>query len=1289
MSQFVHLHVHSHYSILDGMSKIPDLIKKCKHLGMNAVALTDHGNMYGIKEFLNCAKKENDKVKDAIKAQEAIAADASASPEQQEQARREVEALKASLFKPILGMEAYCARRSLHQKDKNVKEVNPETGTERIVDSSGYHLILLAKNMQGYRNLCKLSSIAFTEGFYNRPRIDHEVLKEHREGLICCSACLGGEIPQLILKGDLDKADSAVQWFKGVFGDDYYIELQRHHTTKPNSNQNVFQTQQRVNPVLVELARKHGVKLIATNDVHFVEEEHGEAHDRLICISTRKDYDDPNRMHYTKQEWLKSPEQMAEIFADLPEALANTLEVAQKVELYSIDSDPLMPIFPIPEDFGTEEQLRQRVSEQELLHEFTSDEHGKPIMSQQDAEKKVARLGGYNRLYRIKLEADYLAELTYRGAHIRYGEQLSPEQEERIRFELHTIKTMGFPGYFLIVQDYIRAARQELGVSVGPGRGSAAGSVVAYCLWITDIDPLKYNLLFERFLNPDRISLPDIDTDFDDAGRARVLEWVTQKYGKEKVAHIITYGTMASKSAIADVGRVQKVPLAEVNRIKGYIPARFPDNVKGKDGKDLPVTLSNCYAHVPEMRSIMQSTDQNDLREMLTYAQHLENTNRQVGVHACGVIIGSDDLSKFAPMATIKDKESGEDLLVTQYEGSVVESVGLIKMDFLGLKNLSVIREAVDLLKNKGIEVDIDHIPLDDAKTFKLFCDGLTVGVFQFESDGMRKYLRELQPSTLEDLIAMNALYRPGPMDYIPQFIARRHGRQPVTYDLPQMEAQLKETYGITVYQEQVMILSRELAGFTRGESDTLRKAMGKKQKDVLAKLEGKFLEQGEQRGHDTAKLKKIWADWVKFAEYAFNKSHATCYSWIAYQTAWLKANYPSEYMAALISCSINNNSDVEKFVKECRNMHIRVLPPDINQSAETFAVMPNGDIRYGLLGIKGMGTSAVQNIMEARKDGPFKDIFDLVERINLQAVNRANIEVLVVSGALDSIRTTSRRAMLEPDAKGVPYLETLLRYGAKVQAERNNPQMSLFGTSDEASANITKPMPQNVEEWSSLEMLNKERELMGIFISAHPLDPFRFELEHVCTNTLEDLANLQPLKGHNVVVSGIVLSAEERFGNNGRKYGRVVIEDYSKKYEFSLSNKNFDSYWNLMHKDNMLVVSGNVQPSFSDPSKLYFNINSVSSLHDVRPTIRSITIDIPTEAVTAPFVDELCQVLQPEQKTAGKQKGAPQVALRVRLTDAAQNQTVNMYSRSYFVSITDQLIDFLNTNNLGINVMR
>ncbi|MBQ9473581.1 MAG: DNA polymerase III subunit alpha, partial [Bacteroidales bacterium] len=816
---FTHLHVHSHYSILDGMSKVPDLVKKCKKNGMYAMALTDHGNMFGIKEFLDCVGKDNKKISEAIDAQEAIVHNSESSPEEQQAAAQKIEELRQTLFKPIVGIEAYCAHQ--HRTIKKQRD--------------GWHLILLAKNKQGYLNLCKLSSLAYTEGFYYYPRIDHELLQQYHDGIICCSACLGGEVPQHIMEGNIEAAEASVQWFKQLFGDDYYLELQRHKTDKPNAAYDTYERQQQVNEVLLKFAAKYNIKVVATNDVHFVEEEHGEAHDRLICISTGRDFNDPTRMHYTKQEWLKSPAEMAAAFSDLPEALENTREVVDKVELYSINSDPIMPVFPIPESFGSEEEYRSRITEEELLNEFTRNERGEEVLSLEDAKKKIKKLGGYDKLYRVKFEADYLAKLVWDGAAKRYGDNINSELRERINFELHTIKTMGFPGYFLIVQDYIRAAREELGVSVGPGRGSAAGSVVAYCLWITDVDPMKYDLLFERFLNPDRISLPDIDVDFDDEGRGRVLDWITQKYGKEKVAHIITYGTMAAKSSISDVGRVQKVPLNIVNELKGYIPEAFPENVKDSSGKPPKVNIHNCLQYVPELHHIMESDAPIDqqLKEVLTYADELEDTNRQIGIHACGVIIGADDLTNFAPLCAIPDKDTGKYVLVTQYDGHVIEEVGLIKMDFLGLKNLSIIKDTIRNIKHSHHEdVDIDHIPLDDELTYNLFSEGATIATFQFESVGMQKYLRQLQPHAFEELIAMNALYRPGPIQYIPDFIDRKHGRKPIEYDIPCMEKYLKDTYGITVYQEQVMLLSRQLANFTRGQSDTLRKAMGKKQID-------------------------------------------------------------------------------------------------------------------------------------------------------------------------------------------------------------------------------------------------------------------------------------------------------------------------------------------------------------------------------------------------------------------------------------------------------------------------
>ena len=894
--KFTHLHVHSHYSILDGMSKVPDLIEKCMRSGMTSMALTDHGNMFGIKDLVDSANSFNSKPKkkvaeceENIAKEKAVIESDEKSEADKEKAREQLAKLEEELpklqekaknfvpFKPIIGIEAYCARRTLYDQDKEYKTFSTERGKEIIVDRSGWHLILLAKNKKGYQSLCKLSSIAYTDGFYDRPRIDKNVLKQYHEGLIVCSACLGGEVPQLIMEGKIDEAEKTILWFKEVFGDDYYIELQRHQTDKPNASTDTYEKQKQVNPILIELARKTNTKIVATNDVHFVEEEHGEAHDRLICLSTGKNFNDPNRLHYTKQEWLKTPEEMEAIFGDIPEALENTQEIADKVEVYSIDSGPIMPMFDIPKEFGTVEEYKKKITEEDLFNEFTRNEKGEVVLSQEEAEKKIKKLGGYEKLYRIKLEADYLAKLTWEGAKKRYGEELTDEQKERITFELHVMKTMGFPGYFLIVQDYIRGAREELGVSVGPGRGSAAGSVVAYCLRITDIDPLKYDLLFERFLNPDRISLPDIDVDFDDEGRGKVLDWVTKKYGKEKVAHIITYGTMATKSAIADVGRVQEISLSTVNEIKKLIPDKdfngYKDPKTGKtfgdDIKSPKVKLKNCYEIIPELQPYLNGNDEK-LSSMLQYANELEDTNRQIGIHACGVIIGADDLTNFAPICTIKDKKTGEDAIVTQYDGHVVESVGLIKMDFLGLANLSVIKETIKNIKHHtGEIVDIDSIPIDDELTYMLYCQGKTVGVFQFESPGMQKYLKELKPNVIGDLIAMNALYRPGPMDNIPSFIKRKaliedikkgkitheefeknkekykNTYEEIEYPLPCMEKYLNDTYGITVYQEQVMLLSRLIADFTRGESDTLRKAMGKKQLAKMEELYGKFLKQG------------------------------------------------------------------------------------------------------------------------------------------------------------------------------------------------------------------------------------------------------------------------------------------------------------------------------------------------------------------------------------------------------------------------------------------------------------
>ncbi len=1276
---FTHLHVHSHYSILDGMSKVPDLINKCMANNMHAMALTDHGNMFGIKDLVDTANKVNGAPKKKVKeCQEEI------DKETDEAKKAELEAKLADLkakaetfipFKPIIGIEAYCAHES-----------------RTIKDTRGWHLILLAKNKTGYKNLCKLSSKAFTEGYYYNARIDHELLEQYHEGIICCSACLGGEVPQKIMNGDFEGAEQSVLWFKNLFGDDYYLEMQRHQTDKPNADQSTFARQQEVNKVLIDLARKHNIKLVATNDVHFVEEEHGEAHDRLICLSTGKDFNDPDRMHYTKQEWLKTPEQMAAIFADIPEVLANTQEIANKVEVYSIDSDPIMPKFPIPEDFGTEEEYRKRITEKELFDEFTQNEKHEVVLSQEDAEKKIKKLGGYDKLYRIKLEADYLAKLTWEGAKKRYGDKLTDEQKERITFELHIMKTMGFPGYFLIVQDYIRAAREELGVSVGPGRGSAAGSVVAYCLRITDLDPLKFDLLFERFLNPDRISLPDIDVDFDDEGRGKVLDWVTQKYGAEKVAHIITYGTMATKSSLADVCRVQGISVAASNKIKKFVPERdFEEiqvkNVEGSLPKKMPkVNLKNCYKYIPELKQILNGNTIGDsdvdsyietLPSVLTYAEELEDTNRQIGIHACGVIIGADDLTNFAPVCTVKDRKSGQDVVVTQYDGHVVESVGLIKMDFLGLSTLSLIKEAIaNVKKTHGIDIDIDHIPDNDKLTYKLYSEGRTIGTFQFESPGMQKYLRELQPTQLSDLIAMNALYRPGPMDYIPQFIRRKQGKEPITYDIQDMEEYLKDTYGVTVYQEQVMLLSRKLAGFTRGEADTLRKAMGKKIAAMLAMLKPKFIEGGKKNGHDEKVLLKIWADWEKFASYAFNKSHAACYAWVAYQTGYLKAHYPAEYMAANLTQSRDNIKDVQKFMEECKAMKIPVKGPDVNESELNFTVNKKGEIRFGLGGIKGVGEAAVEALVrERQKNGKFKDIFDFVERISLTTCNAKTIQSLAIAGSFDSFGV-KRELFLGESSDKDRFLDELLRYGNAYQSDKQNNTNTLFGTMSETIA-IPHPHIPDVPELPLLEKLNMEKDVVGIYLSAHPLDPFKFDLENFCTVSPNDLEKLGPYENRDVSFGGLVTDVYDGLTKKGRPFMSFTIEDYNGGLKVMLFDKDYEAYSKLIKKNSSLYIKAHVEerrfPDKDGNRPLELHITTIKLLSNIRDEfIKKITININLQDLNKVNIDLI--------KNALTAKG--DVALYFTLVDAETKLTLNLLSHKMSVKISDELVEFLANNS-------
>ena len=1254
MQDFVHLHVHTQYSILDGQASIPRLVDKAIANGMRGIAVTDHGDMFGIKEFFNYVNKKNGDTNGEIKSlKKRVGAlesgkEAVDNPEAEiASCREQLEAAKKKLFKPIFGCEMYVARNRL--EDKNGKP-----------DQGGYHLVVLAKNAQGYHNLIKLVSKAWTKGFYMRPRTDRVELEKFHEGLIVCSACIGGEVPRRILAGQYAEAEEAIQWYKNLFGDNYYLELQRHKANVPRANHETYKLQQQVNEKLIEYSKKYNIKLVCTNDVHFVDEENAEAHDRLICLSTGKDLDDPNRMLYTKQEWMKTREEMNEIFADVPEALSNTCDICDQVEFYSIDHAPIMPTFAIPEDFGTEAEYRERLTEKDLFDEFTQDENGNVVMDEDAGKAKIERLGGYDKLYRIKLEADYLAKLAYDGAKVRYGKELTDEVKERIKFELHIMKTMGFPGYFLIVQDFISAARNQLGVSVGPGRGSAAGSAVAYCLGITQIDPIKYDLLFERFLNPDRISLPDIDVDFDDDGRGRVLNWVTEKYGQEKVAHIITYGTMATKLAIKDVARVQKLPLSESDRLCKLIPDKIPDK---------KMNLPNAIAYVPELQAAEVSPDP-ILRDTIKYAKMLEGNVRNTGVHACGTIICRDDITDWVPVSTADDKETGEKMLVTQYEGSVIEDTGLIKMDFLGLKTLSIIKEAIENIRDsKGIVLDIDKIPIDDPITYQLYSEGRTIGTFQFESGGMQKYLRELQPTTFEDIIAMNALYRPGPMDYIPSFIARKNGREEIKYDIPCMEKYLKDTYGITVYQEQVMLLSRQLANFTRGESDALRKAMGKKKKAIVDAMKPKFIEGGKKNGHDPKVLEKIWADWEKFASYAFNKSHATCYSWVAYQTAYLKANYASEYMAATMSRNISNITEITKLMDECKATGISVLGPDVNESNLKFSVNRHGDIRFGLGAIKGVGEAAVQSILtERKKNGLFKDIFDFVQRVNLSACNRKNIENLALAGGFDSFPGIKREDFFAKNAKDESFSDVLVKYGNKYQADMNAAANSLFG--GEHAVEIATPEIISAPEWGNLERLNKERDLVGIYLSAHPLDEYIPILEKMCNAKMADLVDLTPLQNHDLILGGIVTAVKEGMTKKGSPYGRVKMEDFSGAAEFVFFGDDWVGKKNYFAEGMFLYLVGKCQPRKWQPDEWEVKINGVKLLPDVKDDdIQRITISVPLLFITNEFVLEFSELIR---NNPGK------VDLSFVICDDDGQNRVSMQSRTMKVSLKKDIVIYI-----------
>ena len=1223
MHNFVHLHVHTYYSILDGQASIKRLVDKAVANGMRGMAVTDHGNMMGIKEFFNYCKKKNKELKDQGK------------PE----------------FKPILGCEMYVARRT---KEDKVKEKG---------DQGGYHLIVLAKNYHGYKNLIKLVSRSWVDGFYMRPRTDRADLEKYHEDLIVCSACIAGEVPAKILRGDMAGAEEAIQWYKNIFGDDYYLELQRHEVKDPTirANRETFPLQQKANAELIKLADKYGIKLICTNDCHFVDEENAEAHDRLLCLSTNKDLDDPNRLLYSKQEWFKTQEEMNEVFADIPEALENTCAVLDKVEQYDIDHGPIMPFFPIPEDFGTEEEYRKKFTEEQLFEEFTRDENGNEIMSREEGEAKIKKLGGYDKIYRIKFEADYLAKLAYEGANKLYGTPLSEEVEERIKFELHIMKTMGFPGYFLIVQDFINSARDQLGVMVGPGRGSAAGSVVAYCLGITKIDPIKYDLLFERFLNPDRISLPDIDTDFDDDGRGKVLDWVTEKYGADKVAHIITYGTMATKLAIKDVARVEKLPLDESNRLCKAIPDKLPDGMK--------MNLTNAIKCVKELRDAEASPDPK-LHETIEYAKMLEGNVRNTGIHACGTIICRDPISDWVPVSTADDKETGNKLLCTQYEGSVIEETGLIKMDFLGLKTLSILKEAVENIKlTTGKTIDLDNIPIDDPQTYQLYREGRTIGTFQFESAGMQKYLRELHPTVFEDLIAMNALYRPGPMDYIPQFIERKKDPTKIQYDIPCMEKYLKDTYGITVYQEQVMLLSRQLAGFTRGQSDTLRKAMGKKLIEKMNHLEGLFYEGGQKNGHDVKVLKKIWEDWKKFASYAFNKSHATCYSWVAYQTAYLKAHYPAEYMAANMSRNVTNITEITKLMDECKAIGIETLGPDINESRRKFSVNNKGAIRFGLAAIKGMGSNAAEAIINERENnGTYTNIFDFVQRVNLSACNRKCLESLVLSGGLDSFGI-KRENYFGINNKGEVFLDTLIRYGQLYQQEISQAKNSLFG--DENAVEIATPaIPEN-EHWSNIEMLNRERDLVGIYLSAHPLDEYEIILNNLCNTHCAELEDKKLLSSkQKITFGGIVTDVKSKFTKNGKPCGFITLEDFQGSGELALFGEEWGKWKGILDIGCTVMVKAQFVQKYRDSQYKELKITDIQYLQTVKDNqIDKFTIVCNSEKIDTQITSDLLSLLN---KYPGKTE------LYFSINDNESSRPFTMLSKKCKININKELINFI-----------
>ena len=1244
---FVHLHVHTQYSILDGQASIENLFNRAEELGMPGLAITDHGNMYGVKEFFKYAAKHPS-------------------------------------VKPIIGCEIYVSK-----------------GDHRVKEKGYYHLILLAKNYNGYKNLMKIVSTGHLEGMYYKPRVSHEVIEKYHEDLICSSACMAGEIPRMILAGDIAGAEKAIEWHKRVFKDDYYLEVMLHKTEVPGLSLEVYEKEKEYDEVIFDLAEKHGVKVIATNDAHFVRKEDGPAHDRLICLTTNAYIDDPDRLRYTQQEYLKSEEEMAALFPGHPEVITNTLEICDKVESYSIDRGHVLPKFQIDPDFlaDIDNQL----------------EKYKDVIDAGRCDEK-----GNDRGEEFRYSVAFLCHLCYKGAHERYGETLNQETSERLDFELKTISRMGFPDYFLIVQDYIAAARAH-GISVGPGRGSAAGSAVAYCLGITNLDPIKYDLLFERFLNPERVSMPDIDVDFDDDGRYRVIQYVQDHYGVDHVSHVITFGTMAAKGAIKDVARISRLPLDESNRLTKMIPDKpitvtetsevelkegeEPENgerVIEKDGKrykivkkdsDKKPTLKNCVKYVPELKNEYENGSPL-VREVLNYALQLEGCIRQVGIHACAMIIGRGNLTDYIPITLGVDKATDQKVWVSQYEGSFIEDVGMLKMDFLGLRTLSIIKICLAEVKKRfGIDIDIEKIPIDDPKAYEIYSNGDTKSVFQFESPGMMEWLQKLHPERFEDLIAMNALYRPGPMDYIPSFVARKRGEEPITYDLPAMEEFLKETYGVTVYQEQVMLISQKVAGFSKGKADKLRKAMGKKKIDILQSLYNDFIEGGKKNGHPEDVLKKIWKDWEKFASYAFNKSHATCYAWVSYQTGWLKAHYPSEFQAANLSMNKNNMAEIQAIMADCKKHRIKVLNPDVNESESNFTVNKNGDIRFGMGGMKGFGANIVDAIVAEREaNGSFKDIYDFCERM-AGIVNRKAMESLVYAGAFDSFGIERSRYFLI-GSDGLQFLDELLNYASVTKKNAEDDAASLFGDAEELKAEKPEP-PAMVGEADLLELLKKEKDMVGMYLSDHPLKRYEFELETFTSCRLSELDDLvteceREHRQQKVFIAGFITSTEVKTSRTGKPFAKTTLEDFSGTYELALFGKDYETFMPYLTEHTAIFVEGEIKEAYFSKSDdkekttnapYKFRVKKISLLGNIGDTLLSgFTIELSTPMVSADFRKHLMSVVKASKGT---------VPFSILLSDPKTQYVIEFQSRKYQVAVTADFISEIKNLGLRYKVLR